>query len=498
MALQPDGKILVAGAFTMLGGGGTGTTTRNRVGRLNADGSLDTTFNPGADSIVQTAVVQPDGAVLVGGSFTKLGGGTGTIARSRIGRILAVPPVAPNHQPSDRLDSHLRHDGDVLRRGHWMAGRADGAMAGQQRCREHVDERIRRDVDDLLVHTEFLRQRQAIPRDLHEQRRSGHNQRRLADGDSGAAGHPDSSDRQDNESPCAGHLYGVGQRVFQSVVASEPQRRPVDNLSHSNATTWLVNPSAGMNGNRYRAVFTSVEGSTATSAAVLVLHAMSGGDFDGDLASDIAIYRRTTGFWYVAGGPWVQYRGTWLRPRRWGLRRQRDRRYRRVRAVHWLVVRAQSVLGAVRRSWRHPSTWRYDGNGTTDLAVFRPSTGGWYVRNQLGIVGFGAPGDVPVVADYDGNGTTDIAVYRPSTGYWYVRNQFAIRFGFPGDLPVPGDYDGDGKHDVSVYTPSTGWWSVRNKFTRQFGSPGDLPVHRDYDGDGDTDVAVYRPSTGRW
>jgi hypothetical protein len=42
---QADGKILVGGDFTTMGGGGTGVTTRNRIARLNADGSLDTTFN---------------------------------------------------------------------------------------------------------------------------------------------------------------------------------------------------------------------------------------------------------------------------------------------------------------------------------------------------------------------------------------------------------------------------------------------------------------------
>ena len=49
MAVQPDGKILVGGNFTTLGGGGTGTTPRNNIGRLNADGSLDASFNPGAN-----------------------------------------------------------------------------------------------------------------------------------------------------------------------------------------------------------------------------------------------------------------------------------------------------------------------------------------------------------------------------------------------------------------------------------------------------------------
>ena len=34
LIVQPDGRILVAGDFTALGGGSTGTTTRNRLGRL--------------------------------------------------------------------------------------------------------------------------------------------------------------------------------------------------------------------------------------------------------------------------------------------------------------------------------------------------------------------------------------------------------------------------------------------------------------------------------
>ncbi|OFW26099.1 MAG: hypothetical protein A3H97_14130 [Acidobacteria bacterium RIFCSPLOWO2_02_FULL_65_29] len=86
VAVQPDGRILVGGAFTGLGGG-TGVTTRNRIGRLNADGSLDTTFDPGATAAVYALAVQADGQILVGGAFTGLGGGTGTTLRSRIGRL---------------------------------------------------------------------------------------------------------------------------------------------------------------------------------------------------------------------------------------------------------------------------------------------------------------------------------------------------------------------------------------------------------------------------
>ena len=68
MALQPDGKIVVGGAFSTLNGIG-----RNRLGRLNADGSLDA-FDPGADGNVNTIALQADGKVLVGGDFLMLGG----------------------------------------------------------------------------------------------------------------------------------------------------------------------------------------------------------------------------------------------------------------------------------------------------------------------------------------------------------------------------------------------------------------------------------------
>jgi uncharacterized delta-60 repeat protein len=99
IAVQADGKILVGGDFTMLGGGGTGTTTRNRIGRLNADGTLDTSFDPGANTFVDAIAVQTDGKILVGGFFTMLGGGTGTTQRNRIGRLNADGSLDTSFDP---------------------------------------------------------------------------------------------------------------------------------------------------------------------------------------------------------------------------------------------------------------------------------------------------------------------------------------------------------------------------------------------------------------
>ena len=149
----------------------------------------------------------------------------------------------------------------------------------------------------------------------------------------------------------------------------------------------------------------------------------------------------------------------------------------------------------------------YDGDGKTDVAVFRNGT--WYLnRSQLGFTGiqFGAADDIPVPADYDGDGKSDVAVFRPSNGTWYLLQSTAgftgIAFGQTEDKPVAADYDGDGKSDVAVFRPSNGTWYIQRSqlgFTGiAFGESTDKPVASDYDGDGKSDVAVFRPSNGVW
>ena len=156
----------------------------------------------------------------------------------------------------------------------------------------------------------------------------------------------------------------------------------------------------------------------------------------------------------------------------------------------------------------------YDGDGKTDIAVYRTNEGAWYILpsgggSPYGMGWGGEASDKPTPGDYDGDGKTDVAVYRTSTGAWYISPSGGAPYGIgwggnSSDKPTPGDYDGDGKTDIAVYRTNTGAWYI---LPSGGGSPygvgwggdtSDKPTPGDYDGDGKTDIAVYRTSTGAW
>ena len=97
---------------------------------------------------------------------------------------------------------------------------------------------------------------------------------------------------------------------------------------------------------------------------------------------------------------------------------------------------------------------------------------------------------MPVPGDYDGDARTDLAIYRPSTGAWYVlrsSSQFTQGIGYAWgagvDVPVPGDYDGDGTTDLAVFRPSSAHWFVLTSSSRftafvvyQWGTAEDMPL----------------------
>lgn len=168
----------------------------------------------------------------------------------------------------------------------------------------------------------------------------------------------------------------------------------------------------------------------------------------------------------------------------------------------------------------------FDGDGKTDPAIFRPGATAtaqttWWIRqsttNTDRVVPFGLTGngtstfDTPVTGDYDGDGKSDIAVYRfglaPANNFIILNSSNGtVKYqpwgNFQTDYILPGDYDGDGKTDFCAgRTGATGasqmvWWILRSSdgqsSTTPFGISSDFPVQGDYDGDGKTDIAIYR------
>ena len=96
VVVQSDGKTLIGGDFTSLSPNGGSAVTRNRIARLNPDGTVDAAFDPNADGIVRSIAVQADGTILAGGDFSSIGGQS----RNHIARLDAVTGSADPFNPN--------------------------------------------------------------------------------------------------------------------------------------------------------------------------------------------------------------------------------------------------------------------------------------------------------------------------------------------------------------------------------------------------------------
>jgi hypothetical protein len=153
-----------------------------------------------------------------------------------------------------------------------------------------------------------------------------------------------------------------------------------------------------------------------------------------------------------------------------------------------VVATDDFIYGEPRAMEHHPAD--FDGDGTADLSVFRPSTGDWFVLNSgsntFSFTHFGQEGDIPVDGDFDGDRRSDLTVFRPESGTWFRLNStdssvFATNFGLYGDKPVAGDYDKDGKADIAVWRPSDGNYFVTRSSNgavqiTKWGLSGDIPI----------------------
>ena len=253
-----------------------------------------------------------------------------------------------------------------------------------------------------------------------------------------------------------------------------------------------------------------------------IVRAKASADLDGDLRSDLAVYRPSTGVWYAFhssnGTVRIQQfggnAGDLAVPEDVDGDNITDIGYFRAPVGEWRYFRSSDSTIQSYPEWGVagdvPTAGDYDGDARSDPAVYRPSTNVWYILKSTGGVQyafFGAAGDRPVSGDYDGDGRYDVSVFRDSNGTWHRLNSsngaYAMsQWGLSGDVPAPGDFDGDGRLDHAIFRPSTNtWWvsrSTSGALAMQFGLSSDIPAVGDYDGDGREDIGVFRPSTGVW
>jgi hypothetical protein len=136
------------------------------------------------------------------------------------------------------------------------------------------------------------------------------------------------------------------------------------------------------------------------------------GDYNGDGVSDLAVYDAQTGMWYIKFS------------------------LNKVAAI----AKRPRVLATVSQQWGFKGSTAvpgdYDGDGRADLAVYSRYDGRWYILS-LGEVGFknmlgprvlayqrnwGFVGAIPVPGDFNGDGKSDLAVYNPTDGKWYIQS----------------------------------------------------------------------------
>jgi len=437
VVIQPDGKFVIGGAFTSLG-----SNLRVGVARLNADGSVDNSFNPigGANGTVNDVDVQVDGKVVIGGDFT---GVNGSLTQKYVGRLntdgtLDTTFVQNQEINNPILDVQIQPDGKILAVGGFTLIGSTGKIA------------IARFNTNGTLDNGFINPSLNVPgiTDIILQ----------ADGKILIGG---------PFTKINGQSHG---RIARLLNAATPTHTLFDYDGDGRADVSVFRPSE----NKWYLLRSSDLGITQQ------IFAATGdipvpADYDGDGKTDLAIFRPSLGdWWYLSSINNAQINvhfgqsGDIPKPSDFDGDGKTDFVVYRPSNSTWYRYGSTGVTSVLTFGIAEdkPLIGDFDGDGKSDPVVFRPSSGEWWyassISGQFIAVRWGASGDIPVPGDYDADGKTDFVVFRPTDGGWYIlytTGSYTIAtFGTVGDKPIAADYDGDGKTDIAVWRPSTGTW----------------------------------------
>ena len=196
-----------------------------------------------------------------------------------------------------------------------------------------------------------------------------------------------------------------------------------------------------------------------------------------------------------------------------------------LRSGKWYVnIHTSNFTGGEIRGQVKPANMQFDvdGDGRTNIAVFRQSANTIYTLNSLdntiiaSVFGSGSGDNWLPSGDFDGDGRSDLILAKIiatsgdayhsilQTGTNTIRTvQWGNFLTANTERLAYGDYDGDGKQDIAVFRSGTGVWYIFESSTNtgravtNFGAVGDSPAVGDFDKDGKTDLCVVRNVGGQ-
>jgi uncharacterized delta-60 repeat protein len=507
VAAQPDGKLVISGAFTYYVNG----IQKANVVRLNTDGSIDPSFIlslPISDwygpSFLGTnkPLITGDGKVLIGSTHVVNDTMATPLLLNSSGakETSFSPTICVLYSMCTIFDIAIQPDGKILIGGKFSDGNISQPVRNGYLARLNADGTTDSSFQMFESSQTELSSLTVLPNGqiLSSVRTSSlstvmlHNSDGTPDSTfivgSGANGKINAVAALPNGKILVGGLFtSYNGQPRRNLALLNANGTLDDNLGEPNGEVLCVTVDQQgrvLIGGQFTTIFSGSQQFSVSYVARLSVTAQPVArvpfDFDGDGKTDIGITRSNAG------------------AKEWWLSRSSDSN------VFSTVFGVDSDISA-------PAD--FTGDGKTDIAVFRPSNGNWFVLRSDDFTylafPFGSNGDIPMPADFDGDGKADPAVFRPSTSTWFIDRSsdgqtIIAQFGAAGDQPVAADYDGDGKADIAIYRLNNGaeeWWIQRSSaglFATVFGVAGDKAVQGDYTGDGKADIAVWRPSNGNW